>query len=223
MLLLRPTTEGAENMVRSVVSKVAWVGRATVFMMGLSVILALVLGVATTALAGTGVGAVFNLGQLNTVNKISHLVGSTTSPMLRIDNNGTGPAFSLDGPEFKPPMVVSPYSGTARNLSADKLDGIDSSEFTKGYRGTAALGFTKAGGKVLFNRVEPTNDNTVYRVFDHPKFGAVQTTCGDNQFGSGSRLVFSNFTSETLRLIYDDGAADPTYVTVPPTASTAAK
>jgi hypothetical protein len=37
-------------MIRSVVGKVMWVGRATVFLVGLAVTLALVFGVATAAL-----------------------------------------------------------------------------------------------------------------------------------------------------------------------------
>jgi len=47
-------------MLRSAANKVMWVGRATVFLVGLAVILALVVGFATAALAGTGVGATFN-------------------------------------------------------------------------------------------------------------------------------------------------------------------
>ena len=38
-------------MVRSVVSKLMWVGRATVFLVGLAVILALVIGLASAAVA----------------------------------------------------------------------------------------------------------------------------------------------------------------------------
>jgi hypothetical protein len=70
LLILPPPhyTEGRWGMLRSTLSKVMWVGRATVFLVGLAVILAVVLGVATAALAGTGVGAAFNLGKLNTVN-----------------------------------------------------------------------------------------------------------------------------------------------------------
>jgi hypothetical protein len=43
-------------MLKSAAGKVMWLGRATVFLVSLAVILALVFGVATTALAGTGVG-----------------------------------------------------------------------------------------------------------------------------------------------------------------------
>jgi hypothetical protein len=77
-------------MIRSAVGKVMWVGRATVFMVGLAVIMALVLSMTSAALAGTGVGANFNLGKTNTVNRLSQLVGSTDNALLRIDNNNAG-------------------------------------------------------------------------------------------------------------------------------------
>jgi hypothetical protein len=82
-----------------------------VFAVGLAVILALVLGVATAALAGTGVGATFNLGRLNTVNQISRLVGSTDNPMLRVDNNSAGTnatALDLQVEAGHAPMSVNP-------------------------------------------------------------------------------------------------------------------
>ncbi len=50
-------------MSRNVASKVMWVGRATVFLGGLSVVLALVLGVATTALGANG--DFFKVGKTN--------------------------------------------------------------------------------------------------------------------------------------------------------------
>jgi hypothetical protein len=52
--------------------------------------IALTVGLATTALAGTGVGALFNLGKTNTVNAMSSLVGSVAGPSLKIDNTSTG-------------------------------------------------------------------------------------------------------------------------------------
>jgi hypothetical protein len=42
---------------------VMWVGKATVFLVGLAVLLAVVLSLSSVALAGTGVGDTFNLGQ----------------------------------------------------------------------------------------------------------------------------------------------------------------
>ena len=46
------------------------------------------------ALAGTGVGGVFNLGQTNTVNKTTKLAGATSASMLRVANTGAGTGAS---------------------------------------------------------------------------------------------------------------------------------
>ncbi len=67
-------------MTKKIYEKVMLVGRATTFTVGLAVILALSVGLASTALAGTGVGARFQLGQTNTVNAITKLVGSVVGP-----------------------------------------------------------------------------------------------------------------------------------------------
>jgi hypothetical protein len=42
--------------------------------------------IAATAFAGTGIGAVFNLGRTNTVNAMSTLTGSTAGRMLQVTN-----------------------------------------------------------------------------------------------------------------------------------------
>jgi hypothetical protein len=117
-------------MLRRVASKVAWVGRTASMVFGLALVLALMLGVATMALAGTGVGDTFNLGRLNTVNRLSQLVGSTDNPMLRIDNNGgaaNATALELQVEPGQPPMTVNSRTKVA-NLNADKIDDIDSSQ-----------------------------------------------------------------------------------------------
>jgi hypothetical protein len=67
-------------MTKKIYEKVMLVGRATTLTVGLAVILALSVGLASTALAGTGVGARFQLGQTNTVNAITKLVGSVVGP-----------------------------------------------------------------------------------------------------------------------------------------------
>ena len=45
--------------------------------------------VASTAVAGTGIGGIFNLGQSNTVNGTSGLSGSTAGPQLNVANSNT--------------------------------------------------------------------------------------------------------------------------------------
>src|SRR5919107_4821976 len=118
-------------MTRTIFSKVMWVGRATKFMVGLAVILALTVGLASTALAGTGVGARFQLGQTNTVNAVTKLVGSVAGSSLQIDNNSTdanATALDLQVEPGKAPMKVNSDTKLA-NLNSDKLDGKDSAVF----------------------------------------------------------------------------------------------
>jgi hypothetical protein len=121
-------------MLRSAAAKIAWVGRTASMVFGLALVLALLLGVASMALAGTGVGGVFNLGVKNTVNGVTQLVSTAgagpNGPMLRIDNNGTGTAAT--GLEIlteagKPPMRVN-RATKVTNLNADRLDNLDSSD-----------------------------------------------------------------------------------------------
>ncbi len=113
---------------------VMWVGRATTFLVGLAVILALMFGVATASLAGTGAGETFNLGTKNTANAISRLVGSVAAPSLTVDNNSSGPGAKALNPqteEGKPPMKVNSSKKVAK-LNTDKLDGQDSAAFFPG-------------------------------------------------------------------------------------------
>ena len=123
-------------MLRTAAKKVAWVGRTASMVFGLALVLALMFGVATTALAGTGIGATFNLGQKNTVDRLSQLVGSTAGAMFKVDNNGTGTAVDLrvgsptDDPATKTvaPMKVDSQQ-VVTHLNADELDGKDSAAF----------------------------------------------------------------------------------------------
>ena len=139
-------------MLRTVFGKVMWVGRATIFMMGLAVMLAVVLGVATTALAGTGVGATFNLGKTNSVSALSKLVGSVSSPMLLVDNNGPGTAIDLRvGTSTTPPdqKSAAPMKVDSQvrvdNFNADQIDGLDSTAFQMS--GSKAADSDKLDGK----------------------------------------------------------------------------
>ncbi len=102
-------------MVRSVVSKVMWVGRATVFLVGLSVILAVIFGVASMALGADG--QPFLLGKKNVASSVSKLV-----------KNGPGPALKLIVNDGQPPLSVT-SSGKVANLNADQLDGKSEVDF----------------------------------------------------------------------------------------------
>src|SRR5215203_6084149 len=76
-------------MVKKIVSKVMWVGRATVFLVGLTVIFAVVLGVATTAAAHSGFRGLFHLGHDNPVTALSELTGSVANGVLQVTNQST--------------------------------------------------------------------------------------------------------------------------------------
>jgi hypothetical protein len=108
---------------------------------------------ATVAFADSGIGGVFNLGQTNSVNHASALVGSTagaqvtfynastaanaagaavygksaTVAALQAGNLGAGPALGLCVTPGHAPLTVNSATKVA-NLNADKLDGIDSSQ-----------------------------------------------------------------------------------------------
>jgi hypothetical protein len=111
---------------------------------------------ATAAIAGTGVGGIFNLGQNNTVNQASALTGTTNGDQLDVVNNGTasnatagtfvgksataaairsfntggGPALGLSVNAGKAPFTTNSAVKVA-NLNADQLDGYDSAVFVK--------------------------------------------------------------------------------------------
>ena len=117
-------------MVRTVLGKAMWVGRATIFLVGLAMILALVFGVATKALGATG--SKFILGGTNVAGTVSKLTADISGPALQLVNGSTGAgatALDLSVAPGKPPLTVNAGAGTATNLSADELDGKDASSF----------------------------------------------------------------------------------------------
>lgn len=97
-------------MLRSVGSKVAWVGRTASMVFGL----ALVLGVASMALGANG--DFFKVGRSNVASSVSTLTKS-----------GAGPALSLKVGRGAPLAVNS--QARVANLNADRLDGSDSGAF----------------------------------------------------------------------------------------------
>ena len=125
-------------MIRSALSKVMWVGRATVFMAGLAVILALVFGVATTALAHSGVDTkLFHLGHSNSATTPTSLVSSladAAKSALIVNNRSGGAALELRvGNATTPANSVAPMrvnsNKVVTNLNADQVDGKNSNEF----------------------------------------------------------------------------------------------
>ena len=108
--------------------KIMWIGRATVFLVGLAVILALVFGAASAALGANGQAWV--LGQGNVATAITSLggAGGVNGPMVRITNNdadANDTALDLRVQSGEAPLAVnSPTRVT--NFNADQLDGVDS-------------------------------------------------------------------------------------------------
>ncbi len=100
--------------MKSIFGKVMWVGKGTVFLVGLSVILAAVMGVASMAFAAKG--KPFILGKSNVATKVSTLI-----------KKGAGPALDLRVGSGPPLRVNS--SAPVANLNADKVDGKDFSAF----------------------------------------------------------------------------------------------
>jgi len=117
-------------MLKTIFSRVMWLARGASMVLGLAVMLALVLGVATMALAAVP-GDPFKLGQVNRIDDaLTTLIGSRSGPMMAIDNDSTAAnarALDLRVEPNRAPMLVN--SGTkVTNLNADKLDGQEPSQ-----------------------------------------------------------------------------------------------
>jgi len=152
-----------EKMIRSVVGKVMWVGRATVFLVGLAVILALVFGVVSKAGAHSGSAGLFHLNHNNTVTSaLTKLTGNLTGAVLKLDNNGSGSALSLEAGTNIPPMVVNAAAGTATGLSADELDGKNSSEFATQAGLDSEANARASADTTLSNQLSSHNHDAAY-------------------------------------------------------------
>jgi hypothetical protein len=129
-------------MTRSIFGKVMWVGRVTVFLVGLAVMLALVMGVATMAFAANGNN--FVLGVLsNSATAVTKLTGDVAGrEALQVSNPNTAAgstALSLNVAPQKPPMKVNTQAKVT-NLNADKLDGLDSTALQQRVSGECPVG-----------------------------------------------------------------------------------
>lgn len=115
------------KMTTKIVGNAMWLARGTATLLGLALLLAVVLGAATTANAA--VGDPLELGEINAANKITGLVGASDGVLLSITNDGSGSALRLRVKPGRAPVIVNPEAGTATGLSADELDGKDSAAF----------------------------------------------------------------------------------------------
>ncbi len=122
---------------------------------------------ASTALAGTGIGAVFNLGKSNSVNRSSTLTGSTSGKMLQVTNKGSGPALGLTVQAGKAPMTVNSATRVT-NLNADMIDGLHASD----------LGQT---GSIHLHRTVPLTTEP-FEILTVPGFGILKGLAAANSF-----------------------------------------
>lgn len=132
---------------RSALGRVMWVGKATVFMVGLAVTLALVFGVASTALGKDGQALILGKAT-NTATKVTGLTGKiATGSALAVKNPSGGSALDLSvgDPTADPatktvaPMKVDSQAKVA-NLNSDQLDGLDSTALQSKVSGECAAG-----------------------------------------------------------------------------------
>ena len=114
-------------MLRNAAGKAAWLGRTASMVFGLALVMALVFGVATTALGANG--NPFLLGKANLATTVTKLTGNVSGgPALQVQNTNTAAgsrALQLGVADGKAPLTVNATAGKAQNLDADKLDGKD--------------------------------------------------------------------------------------------------
>jgi hypothetical protein len=170
----------------------------------LAVAAALTLGTASAALAGSGVGGVFNLGKINTVNAISKLKGSVDGASLLIDNTSSGAnatALSLHAESGKAPMRVD-SSTQVTNLNADQLDGKDSTNFLPRSTYTkeeTTFGTDLGGGARLAETFCNSGDKILGGgYFNVDATGTAVTAIGIDDFHQGYQVQWRN----------NDGTAD---------------
>ena len=103
----------------------------------------------TAALAGTGVGGVFNLGQSNTVNVPTKLSGMTAGPQLQVSNSS----------DDDPSIVATAESGPGVALSGEHTGKIGTGAAVRGESAApyapGVLGVNTAGGPGLSAIVNP--------------------------------------------------------------------
>ena len=185
------------KITKTVLARIWWLGRGTATVMGVAVMLALSVGLASTALAGTGIGAPFNLGKINTVNAVSSLVGSVAGSSLKIDNNSAGvgaTALRLEVEPGKPPMSVNSTT-EVQGLNVDSLDSRNSSEFLQ--ESTDRDDFLPNDTYVKeASKLGPGSSGTV--------FASVDCDAGDKLLGGGGRAASPNEDTATASLPFID-------------------
>jgi hypothetical protein len=116
--------------MRTLAGKVMWVGRATVFLVGLAVILGALFGLASAALGANG--DFWKLGRGNAATKTTALGGmlGANGAMLKLVNRNGGTddtALRLEVQAGEAPLSVN-SGARVIGLNADRVDGQDVSQ-----------------------------------------------------------------------------------------------
>ena len=118
-------------MLRRFWSLVFWLGRGATYILGLLVLAGFLLGPVSVGLAA--VGEPLKLGRANDAGaKVTSLLATLAGPVLRLTNQGEGPALDLRVQNNAPPLKVNSTAKVV-NLNADLLDGQDAAAFITGY------------------------------------------------------------------------------------------
>ncbi|MFI5043045.1 MAG: hypothetical protein ACHQNA_14570 [Acidimicrobiales bacterium] len=162
---------------------------------------------ATGAIAGTGIGAIFNLGKTNTVNHVTVLKGTMSTRLLQITNTGAGPALSLNVKAGTAPMQVSSDTKVA-HLNADKLDGVDATGFVQTNASTVQL--------VLRNRLtEPLNSGNA-SILTVTGFGTIEASCGAGGIPSYRLFWRNGLSGQTADAWHSDQISGIVYASLAP-------
>jgi hypothetical protein len=141
------------------------------------------------------------------VDAISRLVGSTASSMLLVDNNGTGTALDLRVDSTKPPLKVNAAAGTATGLSADELDGMNSTELAP--RAYARL---DPSGNFIAGTSKGINDVVTVTPSGSNPLGPNDTDnlyCFNLKFDDPKAAVGSPFINNNATIATTTGAVSP--------------
>ncbi len=190
--------------------------RATSMVVGLAVMLALVAGVTSLAVAKTPSGG-------ETASAVLKGVSNTATAVTTLINSGTGPALSLRVQQGNPPLAVNSSTKVA-NLNADSLDGEDAAAFVRtngkaadsdlldGRDSTAFLG---ANDKAADSDLLDGQDSTAFlganaKAADSDKLDGKDSS--DFASASASKAFFNKNSSTTDGLVVQKGLEAGNYV-----------
>jgi hypothetical protein len=181
--------------------------RATSLVVGLAVMVALVGGVVSLALAKPPVSGEPPPAGGGTAASILKGVTNTATAVTTLINSGTGAALNLVVQPGQPPLTVNDGAGTATGLSADKLDGKDSTAFVSATDG-------KAPDSELLDGIDSTKFAQVEdgKVADSDKLDGMDSAAFAT--ASASKAFFNENSATSDGLIAQKGLEAGNYVII---------